>query len=52
MDGDEDIYEMFQELMEQLDDEDPSGRTRVLSKNPRYWEEAPEAALKPKHKER
>ena len=52
MDGDEDFYEMFREIMEQLDDEDPAGRMRMLSKNPRYGAEDPETTLKSKHKER
>lgn len=52
MDGDEDIYEMFQELMEQLDDGDPAGRMRMLSKDHRYGTEDPQATLKSKHKER
>ena len=45
---DEDIFEMFLELMEQVDLEDPDGRMRVISKNPRYAADNP-AAPKQKH---
>ena len=51
MDEDEDIFEMFQELMEQLDPDDPAGRMRLISKNPRYAADDP-AATKPKYIER
>ena len=43
MDEDNDIFEMFHELMAKLDADDPEGRMRILSKNPRY-EEAIEPA--------
>ena len=45
---DEDIFEMFLELMEQLDLDDPNSRMRVISKNPRYAADNP-AAPKQKH---
>ncbi len=48
---DEDIFEMFLELMAQLDDDDPSGRIRLISKNPRYAADSP-AAPKHNNKER
>ena len=31
---DEDIFEMFQELIAQLDSDDPEGRMRLISKIP------------------
>ena len=51
MDEDEDIFEMFQQLMEQLDPDNPAGRMRLISKNPRYAADDP-AATKPKYIER
>lgn len=39
MDEDNDIFEMFQELMAKLDADDPNGRMRILSQNPRYAED-------------
>ena len=51
MDEDEDIFEMFQELMDQLDPDDPDGRMRLISKNPRYAADDP-AVPKPKYIER
>ena len=51
MDEDEDIFEMFQELMAQLDSDDPEGRMRLISKNPRYAADDP-AAPKSKYIER
>ena len=50
---DEDIFEMFLEMMEQVDFEDPDGRMRVLSKEPRYAADDPATQqIKPKHIER
>ena len=48
---DEEIFEMFQELMAQLDSDDPEGRIRLICKNPRYAADDP-AATKPKYIER
>lgn len=45
---DEDIFEMFLEMMEQLESDDPTGRMRVISKTPRYAADSP-AAPKQKH---
>lgn len=45
---DEDIFEMFLEMMEQLETDDPDGRMRLISKNPRYAADSP-AAPKRKH---
>ena len=45
---DEDIFEMFLEMMEHVDLEDPDGRMRVISKNPRYAADSP-AAPKQNH---
>lgn len=39
MDEDNDIFEMFQELMAKLDADEPDGRMRILSQNPRYAED-------------
>ena len=50
MEEDNDIYELFLEIMEQLQSEDPDGRMRILSKDPRYAADDP--AAKPKHIER
>ena len=36
------LYEMFLELTAKLDADDPDGRMRVLSQNPRYAEESQE----------
>ena len=41
MDEDNDIFEMFLELMEQLQSEDPDGRMHLLSKDPRYAADDP-----------
>ena len=41
MEEDYDIFEMFLELMEQVQDENPDGRMRVLSKDPRYAADDP-----------
>ena len=43
MDEDNDIFEMFLEVMEQVDSSDPDGRMRVLSKDPRYAADDPAA---------
>ena len=48
---DEDIFELFLELMEQLEDDD-SGRIRVLSKNPGDTEDCRETNVHIKNKER
>ena len=48
MEEDNDIYELFLEIMEQLQSEDPDGRMRILSKDPRYAADDPKA----KHRER
>ena len=50
MDEDNDIYEMFLMIMEQLQSEEPNGRMRILSKDPRYAADDP--AAKTKKKER
>lgn len=53
MDEDNDIFEMFLEMMEQLDFEDPNGRMRMLSKDPRYAADDPAAQpIRQKHIER
>ena len=52
MEEDNDIYEMFLEIMEQLYVEDTGGRIRILSKNPRYAADDPAANTKTKQKER
>lgn len=41
MEEDNDIYEMFLEIMAQLHAEDPDGRMHILSKDPRYSAEDP-----------
>lgn len=46
MDEDTDIYDMFLELMAKLDADDPEGRMRILSKNPRYSEDSEPATQK------
>lgn len=38
MDEDYDIFEMFQEIIADLDLKEPDGRMRVLSLNPRFNE--------------
>lgn len=48
---DEDIFEMYLEMMEQVDLEDPDGRMCVISKNPRYAADSP-ASPKHNNKER
>ena len=48
---DEDIFEMFLEMMERLESDDPDGRMRLISKNPRYAADSP-AAPKHNNKER
>ena len=40
MDEDNDIFEMFLEIMASLDQDNPEGRMRVLSQNPRFDETA------------
>lgn len=50
MDEHDDIYEMFLEIMDQLHEDEPDGRMRVLSKNPRSAADDP--AVKAKQKER
>ena len=50
---DEDIFEMFLELMEQLEFDDPNGRMRLLSKDPRYAADDPASQpIKQRHIER
>ena len=39
MDEDNILDEMFLELIAKLDAEDPDGRMRILSQNPRYTED-------------
>jgi hypothetical protein len=51
MDENDDIYEMFLEIMDQLHEDDADGRMRVLSKDPRYAAEMC-AATKPKTEKR
>lgn len=46
MDDDDVIYEMFMELMAQLEADSPNARMRVLSQNPRYAEDTDPAAEK------
>ena len=41
MDEDNDIFEMFLETLNETDDEE--GRVRILSKNPRYASDEPDA---------
>ena len=43
MDEDNDVYELFLEIMEQIKNEAPAGRMRVLSKDPRYAADDPVA---------
>ena len=43
MDDDNDVFELFQQIMEQLGGETPPSRMRVLSKNPRYAADDPAA---------
>jgi hypothetical protein len=38
MDEDNDIFDLFQEMIASLDQENPEGRMRVLSQNPRFDE--------------
>lgn len=53
MEEDNDIFEMFLEVMEQLEPENPDGRMRVLSKDPRYAADDPAASkLKNRYIER
>lgn len=53
MEEDYDIYEMFLKIMEQLQSEDPNGRMRILSKDPRYAADDPaHQATTTKHIER
>ena len=51
MDDDMYLYDMFQKLMQQLDDDNDTGRMRVLSKEPRYAADDP-AAIKIKTEKR
>lgn len=41
MDEDNDIFDMFLAIMEQMQSNDPEGRMRMLSKNPRYAADNP-----------
>lgn len=50
MDDDTDIFEMFLELMVKLATDDPEGRMRVRSQNPRYAESDEINVEKAKHK--
>ena len=52
MDEDNDIFELFLEIMERIQDDDSGGRMRILSKDPRYATDDPAANTKPKQKER
>jgi hypothetical protein len=38
---DDDIYEMFLEIINQIHTEDTDGRARLLSKDPRYASDPP-----------
>ena len=50
---DEEIFEMFPELIEQLNLQDPDGCMQVLRKLPRYTTEEPTTQqIKPKYTER
>ena len=40
MDEDTMIFEMFLELMARLETDDPTGRMRILSQNPRFANES------------
>ena len=51
MDEDNELFEMFQQIMEQVQDDGSDGRILILSKNPRYAANAP-AATKTKNIER
>ena len=46
MDEDTEIYDLFLELMAKLDADDPDGRMRALSQNPRYAAETEPAEKK------
>ena len=51
MDEDYEIFEMFLELVMKLEADDPDGRMRILSHNPRFDEDAEKTAEKNrKHK--
>ena len=39
MDEDNDIFDMFMEIIADLDHKDPEGRMRILSQNPRFDED-------------
>lgn len=41
MDEDNDIFDMFLAMMEQIQSKDSDGRMRMLSKNPRYAADSP-----------
>ena len=43
MAGDTDVFELFQQIMELLQDDDTDERMRMLSKNPRYAADDPAA---------
>ena len=43
MDDDMYLYDMFQELILRLDEDNPHGRMRMLSKEPRYAADDPAA---------
>jgi hypothetical protein len=50
---DDDIYEMFLEIIDQIHTDDADGRMRLLSKDPRYVSDPPaEQTSKNKHIER
>lgn len=46
MEDDEYIFELFLEVMKRVEDDDPDGRLRLLSKDPRYAADDP--AQRPK----
>lgn len=48
MDDDNEIFELFLSVMAQVQPEDPDGRMRVISKNPRYEVDNPAAVYPPK----
>ena len=51
MDVDDILYEMFLEMTAKLDADDPDGRMRILSQNPRYDEnEEPKTKKSTTHK--
>ena len=48
MDEDNDIFELFQEMISHLDQDDPDGKMRILSQNPRYNENTEQQEKKTK----